>query len=182
MNDNQEKNKICQIYWCLFGGILGGVVLIIGVPYVWNALQQNISHSVSPSTKSSPVENSQSNNTSAEEIGKPSPKEAVPNYYSNINNRQYQAGWNQLSASFQNNTKVHPEGYTSYLNWWTTVDRVDIEEVNLIEISAETATVDVRLKYLMKTGKVAPQYLRLFLVWDGATNSWLIDRTKLLTN
>ncbi|MGA9382438.1 MAG: hypothetical protein WBV73_27070 [Phormidium sp.] len=184
MNEDQEKSQLWKIYWWLFGGIIGGSVLIISGQTAWNALEQNMSQSTlpSPSNTSTPVNTSGSNNTSGEKIAKPSPKEAVPNYYSNINNREYQAGWNKLSPSLQNNTDVHPEGYTSYLNWWRTVDRVEVLEANPRETTAETATVDVRLKYLMKTGKIAPESLRLFLVWDGITNSWLIDKTTHIPN
>lgn len=184
MNEDQEKSQLWKIYWWVLGGIIGAAALILGVPSAWNAIQQNMSQSTLPSNSMTPVpvNTNRSNNTSGEEIAKPSPKEVVLNQYSNINSRQYQTTWNKLSPRFQNNADVHPDGYTSYVSWWRTVDRVDVQEVNPVETTAETATVGVRLKYLMKTGKVASESLRLFLVWDGETNSWLIDKTKRIPN
>jgi serine/threonine protein kinase, bacterial len=136
--------------------------------------------SPSQSSTISPVNSNQANNTSRNEISRPSPEQVVRDQYSNINNRQYQAAWNKLSSSFQNKKTVFPYGYRSYVEWWETVSQVNLEEVTNVEVRNDTATVNIRLQYANKSGKVASESRRLLLVWDAASGSWLIDNTKLI--
>jgi serine/threonine-protein kinase len=135
--------------------------------------------SPSQSSTISPVNSNQANNTSRNDISRPSPEQVVREQYSNINNRQYQAAWNKLSSSFQNNKTVFRDGYRSYVEWWETVSQVNLEEVTNVEVRNDTATVNIRLQY-SKSGKVASESRRLLLVWDAASASWLIDNTKLI--
>ncbi|MDF5710541.1 MAG: protein kinase [Nostoc sp. S4] len=113
------------------------------------------------------------------QINRPSPEEAVQNYYATINQGQYQAGWNQLSPSYQNNRRLHPNGYLSYIDWWGgKVQSVDVEQVSLVEANTELATVDAQFKYVMKTGKIVPGSVRFFLLWDAQNNRWVVSDTK----
>lgn len=65
--------------------------------------------------------------------------------------------------------------YSSYVGWWETVERVDIQQVTLVESGAESATVDAAIAYSMKDGRVVPDSLRIQLVWDAANGRWLFD-------
>jgi serine/threonine-protein kinase len=109
----------------------------------------------------------------------PSPAQAVENYYSNINSGQYQTAWNQLSPEYQSNKRLHPNGYSSYLNWWgEKVASVNIEQLSVLEANQDTATVNASLKYLMKTGRIVPNSVRLSLIWDAQNLRWVVRDAK----
>ncbi|MCL2933645.1 MAG: hypothetical protein MGG11_15760 [Trichodesmium sp. MAG_R03] len=110
---------------------------------------------------------------------KNSAEEAVKNYYLNLNQGKYQQAWSQLSASFQNHQKLHPDGYNSYYDWWSGISNILIQDVQKIKISTNTATVNVQVKYQKKSGENLTQSLRLFLVWNSANKNWLIDTVTL---
>ena len=125
-----------------------------------------------------PTESSQSSSTPPA-VDKPSPEEFVQNYYTIINKREYQTAWNQLSPALQSNKKLHPKGYLSYIDWWGgQVQSIDIEQVNLVEASTDTATVDAQLKYFLKTGKEVPASVRFSLLWDAESNRWVLAAAK----
>lgn len=112
-------------------------------------------------------------------IDKPSPQQALQNYFATINQGQYQSSWKQLSPSFKTDKAIHPDGYLSYIDWWGgKVKHVDIEQVNLVEETTNTATVNSKLKYLLKTGKEVPESVRFSLIWDAESNNWLISGAK----
>lgn len=107
---------------------------------------------------------------------KPSPERFVQNYYSTINSGNLRGAWNKLSPTFQTNRKLHPQGYSSYTDWWGgKVQQIEINQVNLIEQNASTATVDAQLNYLLKNGNRSPAAVRFSLVWDATTNQWLVS-------
>jgi serine/threonine-protein kinase len=111
---------------------------------------------------------------------RPAPQRALNEYYSLISSGQYSGAWNQLSPSFRNNSRVHPQGYDSYSNWWGQVDRVEVLDSRVVEAGADVARVDTRLRYVMRSGRTSVESVRFKLVWDAAANRWLIDDTKLI--
>lgn len=127
-------------------------------------------------TPSSPV----SQSPTPSPVNRPSPTEAVQTYYSAINQGQLQAAWNQLSTDFQSDTKLHPEGFNSYTNFWQTIERVEVDSVTPLEATPKEARVMVRLKYFSRKGKVSPESLRIKLIWDEKAGRWFYDDTKPL--
>ena len=110
---------------------------------------------------------------------RPSPAQTVRNYFATINKREFQSGWNQLSPNYQNNKSLYPNGYLSYIDWWGgKVQSVDVKQVKLLEISADTATVKAQLKYSMKQGKIVPTTVRFFLLWDAVNSRWVVSDTN----
>jgi serine/threonine-protein kinase len=110
------------------------------------------------------------------QVERPSPEQAVQNYYATINQGEYQAAWNQLSPNYQNNRRLHPNGYLSYIDWWgERVQSVDVEQVNLVQANTETATVDAQFKYMMKSGKIVPGSVRFSLLWDAENSRWVVS-------
>lgn len=114
-------------------------------------------------------------------VSRPSPEQAIRDYYSFINNRQYQAGWNAFSESHRNNRSSHPEGYKSYTDWWTQVDQVTVLNTNTIESSEQTSIADTQLQYIIRNGKQFNQSLRFFFIWDEGTQRWLVDGVERLS-
>ncbi len=96
-----------------------------------------------------------------------------------INQGQYQTSWKQLSPSFKSDKNKIPDGYVSYIDWWGgKVKYVEIEQVSLVEETTNTATVNSKLKYFLKSGKEVPESIRFSLIWDGESNNWLISGSK----
>ncbi len=108
-------------------------------------------------------------------VEKPSPDEAMRNYFLTINRGDYEDAWNQLTPEFRQNEKLHPNGYKSYTDWWEgKVEKVDIDSVNLMDNSRETAVVDIELKYVLKSGRTVPGSVSFSLVWDDENSKWMI--------
>ncbi len=109
-------------------------------------------------------------------IEQPSPENFVQNYYETINNGDLPSAWNQLAPSFKNNRKLHPQGYTSYTQWWGgQVEQVDINQIRVVQANQNTATVDARLNYELKNGSQSPASVRFTLTWDANNNQWVIS-------
>ncbi|WP_017316683.1 serine/threonine-protein kinase [Mastigocladopsis repens] len=122
-----------------------------------------------PSSQVPPTTQSPTNNH-------PSPAEAVQNYYFTLNQGEYRSAWNQLVPSYQNNKRLHPNGYLSYIDWWGgKVKSVDVERVSIVEASTEKATVEAQLKYFMKAGQVVPTSVRFLLLWDADNSRWIVS-------
>jgi serine/threonine-protein kinase len=112
---------------------------------------------------------------------KSSPTDFIQGYYNNINDGNLKTAWNQLSPSLQANSKLHPNGYISYTEWWAgTVEQIEINQIQLLDEGRESATVDARLNYLLKNGKTSPSQVRLTLIWDATANKWLVSDAKSL--
>jgi serine/threonine-protein kinase len=108
-----------------------------------------------------------------------SPEEFIQDYYASINQGQYQTAWNELSPNYQNNKRLHPNGYLSYIDWWGgKVQQVEVEQVSLVKNNTDTATVSAQLKYILKTGQETSSSVNFSLLWDAGNNKWVIADTK----
>ncbi|MDZ8052933.1 MAG: protein kinase domain-containing protein [Aulosira sp. ZfuVER01] len=133
----------------------------------------------SPTPTPSPTPFVQASPSTPTPVDRPSPEQAVQNYYASINQGQFQTAWNQLSPSLQNNRKLHPNGYLSYIDWWgNRVQSVYVQQVNLVQANAETATVNARLQYSLKNGKVTPSSVNFLLLWDAQNNRWVVGDAR----
>ena len=131
----------------------------------------------SPTSPSPEVVSSPTPPTSA--VERTSPTQAIEDYYLNINRQEYEVAWNKLSPNLQNNKRLHPNGYLSFIDWWGgKVQSVDINQVNLVQENRNTAIIDAQLQYKLKTGKVAPGSVRFSLVWDVSSNQWVVVDVK----
>jgi serine/threonine-protein kinase len=116
--------------------------------------------------------------TKPQTVPQVSPLEVVQNYYESINRRNYKAGWNKLSTKMKNADKVHPEGFRSFTDWWEKIDNVEVAEADLASVATETAVVNTRLKYQMKSGGSSSEKLQFFLVRNKRTGKWMIDNVQ----
>ena len=104
---------------------------------------------------------------------KPSPEIAIRDYYSLINDRQFQTAWQNLTPTFQ---RDRAGGYGTFTDWWRTVDRVSVNGLRLVESKGNSAIVDIDLTY--KKGKATfPETLRMSLVWNESSQQWQISET-----
>ena len=108
-------------------------------------------------------------------INQPSPGKVVENYYLKINQGKYKTAWNQLSAEFKDNKRLHPNGYFSYLSWWKgKVESVNVEQVKILEANTDRAIVNASLSYLMKNRLVIDSSVRFLLEWDTQNGKWIV--------
>ena len=99
-----------------------------------------------------------------------SPRDFIEKHYSDLNNRNYYSTWNYLTAQFQNKSK----SFDDYKDWWDSVERTEIGQIQVLKQTSSTALLDVQLTYVMKTGKVYQDpRSRIYLVWDEYANSWV---------
>jgi len=105
---------------------------------------------------------------------RPSPENAVRDYYSLINERQFQSAWRDLTPQFQ---RDRASGYNTFTNWWSTVDKVSINGARLVESKENSAIVDIDLTY-QKGKQIFPETLRMSLVWNEASGQWQINETN----
>jgi serine/threonine protein kinase, bacterial len=103
---------------------------------------------------------------------------SITEYYQNINNRDYQAAWQLLPLNLQANTTVHPQGYDSFMQWWSSVATVQVDKVQTIQQTAEQAQVRVHATYLMENGQTQPFSLRYILAWDETEQKWAIEKIR----
>ena len=109
-----------------------------------------------------------------------SPEQAVIDYYTLINQRQYDLAWSRLSDNFKRKHNCcTPQGdydFVGYVRWWESVVTVKIKGVALVETSGNYAVVYTVLRYLKKDGKwYGDPRPYIYLILDDKTREWLFD-------
>jgi len=107
-----------------------------------------------------------------------SAQDTLKNYYSAINNREYRTAWNYFSIQNKNNQELHPNGFNSFTDWWKKVSQIEVHSLKVQNISNESAIVDSRLHYSIKSGRTISQSLKFFLIWDVLSDRWLINKVE----
>jgi serine/threonine protein kinase, bacterial len=106
------------------------------------------------------------------------PSAMVTGYYNDLNSRNYGAAWSKLPADLQGNRQVHPAGYKSYEDWWTSVNSIEVRNVRLVSRTPQKAEAIASTVYHMKNGRSAPYSLRYFLDWNETSQSWQITKIR----
>ena len=114
-------------------------------------------------------------------ISRPSPTEVIKDYYAKINSRQYRNAWNSLPVELQEDKQIHPNGYSSFLQWYRDkVDFINIHNIYLTESNKDYATVKMSSTYYMRTGRKAPVNLNFYMVWNESQQKWNLSKTKIV--
>ena len=132
----------------------------------------------SPLPNSVQQETKLGNNQTTPNTSLPSPQTEVVNYYNDINSGNYQYAWDRLPKALQEDTKVHPNGYASFADWWKTVKSIDVQQVDVIETNSNNTVVNTRVTYNMKAGNTMRISLNYTLSWDNQTQKWRFIRIK----
>jgi len=104
------------------------------------------------------------------------PDEFVRWYFTRVwTERDYQNLWdNYLTASFK--TNVGSGLFEDYVWWWNTVERVDINSVDVVQNDGNNALVRVHLTFHMKDGRlVENQVYDYDLLYDPSRSTWMFD-------
>jgi serine/threonine protein kinase, bacterial len=132
----------------------------------------------SPLPNSVQQETKLGNNQTSPNTSLPSPQTEVVNYYNDINSGNYEFAWDRLPKALQEDTKVHPNGYASFADWWKTVKSIDVQQVDVIKTNSNNAVVNTRVAYNMKAGNTMRISLNYTLSWDNQTQKWKFLRIK----
>ena len=89
--------------------------------------------------------------------------------------RDYQDLWdNYLTPSFK--TRTGSGSYEDYVAWWSSVERVDINSVEVIQNDGTRAWVRVNVTFTMMDGRVvANQEYDYDLLYDPNQGTWMFD-------
>jgi hypothetical protein len=87
----------------------------------------------------------------------------------------YQDLWdNYLTSAFKN--RISSGGYADYVQWWTSVQRVDVTSVDVLRNDGAHAWVRVNVTFTMKDGRViSNQQYDYSLLYDAARQTWMFD-------
>jgi serine/threonine-protein kinase len=105
---------------------------------------------------------------------RPSPEQAIRDYSSLINDRQFQNAWQNLTPKFQ---RDRAGGFNTFTDWWGTVDQVSVNGARLVETKENSAIIDIDLTY-RKDKATFPETLRMSLVWNESAKQWQISETQ----
>ncbi len=108
-----------------------------------------------------------------------SPDQFIRSYFDAINRRNYSYTWSVLSDEFKRQMNG-PEkgGYQGYVDWWNTLDRVEIRDVQVKAQTKLTATVSMRAIYHYKNGSNPESTTDFYLAFDSTKNSWLFEAQR----
>lgn len=89
--------------------------------------------------------------------------------------RDYQNLWdNYLTASYK--TNVGSGVFEDYVGWWNTVERVDVNAVDVLENNGTHAWVRVNLTFRMKNGHVLRNEIYDYeFRYDASRGTWMFD-------
>jgi hypothetical protein len=104
------------------------------------------------------------------------PEQFIRFYYNQINLRNYSVTWSLLSANFQNSVNGPLQGgYQGYINFWDTVNRVDVSSVSVLSQSYQYSDVRVNARYIYFSGSATTSNQIFHLIFDVSRNTWLFD-------
>ena len=100
----------------------------------------------------------------------------IRTYFQEINSRNYENTWSLLSDAFKaSRNSPQNGGYQGYVDFWNTVDRVEILEIKILEQSSQSAEVFVVANYHYKNGVTTTGKQNFYLIYDFTRNTWLFD-------
>jgi hypothetical protein len=104
------------------------------------------------------------------------PAEFARWYFTRVwNERDYQNLWdNYLTVSYKAN--VGSGLFTDYVWWWSTVERVDINSVDVLENNGIHARIRVNLTFHMTDGRALENEVYEYdLLFDPSRGTWMFD-------
>ncbi len=104
------------------------------------------------------------------------PEIFIQEHYADLNKRNYQKTWTDLSPGF----KARSKGFEGYTDWWDSVEHIDVLSVRLVSQGKNSAVVAPSLRYRMKDGRVADDTKdHIYLEWNAQEAHWdIVDKAS----
>ncbi len=100
----------------------------------------------------------------------------IRTYFEAINRRNYEYAWSLLSEAFKaSRNSPQNGGYQGYVDFWNSVDRVEIVEIRILEQTSQSAEVFVVANYHYQNGATTTGEQTFYLSYDFTRNTWLFD-------
>lgn len=108
------------------------------------------------------------------------PEEFIHDYYLKINKREYNLTWAMLTDNFQESccNVFGSDPYNTYVNFWNSVDSIEVVSAYLQEWNANPVPVVVTLLYHYSNGEEVEDSRVFYLIADTELNTLLIDEVK----
>jgi hypothetical protein len=105
------------------------------------------------------------------------PAQAVHSYYAAVDANRYDISWQMLSSHFKDvfNCCAPDYNYSGYVDWWDSVDRVDVRNLQTVSQSADRAAVYMELHYTMRSGQQSIDRSYIHLIYDPTVGGWVFD-------
>jgi hypothetical protein len=110
----------------------------------------------------------------------PGPAEAVISYWQNVSDGRYENAWIQLSPGFRQ--ARHNNDYMDYVRGYHQMDlcRIAISNVHVRQQDEYSSVVDAHLTYYTGSQCSSSEFnFEMWLVYDGASYSWLFDKNTI---
>ncbi len=173
--ETKDKNKTPILIGAMILGLLGFAGIFIQIRAENARREPELTNTSQIQAENDQREQELTNTTAPLE-------EFVDVYYYNINAGDYEESWNMMSYQLKNNSQSHPDGYASYLDWWTKVDYVDIHGTKIINKTSTTAQIQTDLQYTLNSGRIVNQTLIFSLVADRSSQNWSLNKTQRVEN
>jgi serine/threonine protein kinase, bacterial len=106
-------------------------------------------------------------------------EEFIRTYFQAINSRNYETSWSLLSDAFKATTNSPQNGgYQGYVDFWNTVDVVEILEIQILEQNSQSAKAFVVANYHYKNGVTTTGNQNFYFIYDFTRNTWLFDVSR----
>lgn len=121
-----------------------------------------------PEIIESPLDSSQFNISETEEENQL--KNFITNYYSLLDNGKYSEAWEKLSPHHQNKKNLHPEGFSSFQDYWS---KTKIINIDFLESECKNENNQPSIKILVKTKNEKDKILCFYFI-DSFFNGNLV--------
>jgi hypothetical protein len=108
----------------------------------------------------------------------PNPEQFVTSYYESLNSRNYEETWSNLTSEFQKNccSIAGNNPFLVYVNWWDSVERVEVQSAYIQDWNANPAIVHVQVNYYYRKGGQDEIIHIVEVVLDDESQSLKIDQ------
>jgi hypothetical protein len=125
-----------------------------------------------------PTQPSPTHKPSNSDSPKNSPNNLIAQYYQEINNRDYQSAWNKLPITLQENRQIHPQGYQSFVDFYSKLNGIVVNDLALVDGTDFSAEIKADLSCKLKNGNISSLFLRFYLQRNEPDRQWKIDKVK----
>jgi hypothetical protein len=96
-------------------------------------------------------------------------------YYFNLltDSRNYGDAWKLLTRKYQR--QFYSGNYTSYGSYWGAVAHVNLESVQITQLTAASVNAHVQMTLIMTSGLVEPLTADYHLIYDPNARTWMFD-------